>query len=154
MGIRRRGRELAFQVLYQMDLGRTTIDYALEHFIDLKTAQAKAGDFAVSLAKGAALALDEIDAMIRAMSKNWDFKRLSSVDRALLRLGVFELLYRPEIPAEVTLNECIELAKSYGTDESAGFVNGILDQVRREQPDARKVKSTPKPRQKPKKKGN
>ena len=87
--------------------------------------------------------------MIKLLSKNWDFKRLSSVDRGLLRLGVFELLHCPEIPPEVTLNECIELAKSYGTDESAAFVNGILDQVRREQGGAKnpgKAKPAPKPR--------
>jgi N utilization substance protein B len=137
-----------------MDLGRTTLDYALEHFIDLKTAQAKAGDFAVNLATGAAEALEGTDALIRALSKNWDFGRLSSVDRALLRLGVFELLHRPEIPAEVTLNECIELAKSYGTDESAGFVNGILDQVRREHGAEKNAESGGKARQKAKKKGN
>ncbi len=131
MGTRRRGRELAFQILYQMDMGRTDIDYAVEHFRDLKTANPLAAEFALELARGAAAALPDVDAKISACSKNWDFLRLASVDRALLRLGVHELIGRPDIPGEVTMNECIELAKSYGTDESASFVNGILDQIMR-----------------------
>ncbi len=142
MGTRRRGRELAFQVLYQMDLGNTDIEYALAHFADIKTANADAGRFAVELAEAAAHKLPEIDALIKTLSKNWDFSRLASVDRALLRLGTHELLNCPEIPAEVTLDECIELAKDYGTDDSPAFVNGILDQVlRRHSPQKLKLPS-------------
>jgi N utilization substance protein B len=136
MGVRRRGRELAFQVLYQMDLGGSTIKEALKHFLDLKTAQPQAREFAESLAAGAAAKLEGIDKVIVRLSKNWDFARLNSVDRALLRLGSYELLHRPEIPAEVTLNECIELAKAYGSDDSAAFVNGLLDRVKTEKEQA------------------
>lgn len=149
MGPRRRGRELAFQILYQMDLGRDSIEYVLRHFEDLKRAKDEARSFAQELSRGAAENLPDTDALITACAKNWDFKRLSSVDRALLRLGAYELLHRPDIPAEVTLNECIEMAKSYGTDDSPGFVNGILDQIRREKapPEASKSQSGPKKRQ-------
>jgi N utilization substance protein B len=81
------------------------------------------------LAGGAASELKSVDSVISGQTKNWNFKRLSSVDRALLRLGVFEILHCPETPREVTINECIELAKLYGTDESPAFVNGVLDQI-------------------------
>ena len=151
MGTRRRGRELAFQILFQMDLGRDSLGYAIQYFIDLKIAQKDAALFAEDLARGASENLKEIDALITQYSKNWDFKRLSSVDRALLRLGVYELTRRPEIPAEVTLNECIELAKAYGSEESPSFVNGLLDQIRKEHaPDkpAGKPKSGPRRRRK------
>lgn len=143
MGTRRRGRELAFQILFQMDLGRESLEYAIEHFLDLKSAQKDAAAFAEDLARGAAENLKEIDVLITLQSKNWDFKRLNSVDRALIRLGVFELIHRSDIPAEVTLNECIELAKAYGSEESPAFVNGILDPIRKEHVPG---KSTGKPR--------
>jgi len=132
MGIRHRGRELAFQILFQMDLGREGLGYAMQYFLDLKAAAKEAAAFAEELARGASENLAEIDALITQQSKNWDFKRLNSVDRALMRLGVYELIHRPDIPAEVTLNECIELAKSYGSEESPAFVNGILDQIHKE----------------------
>jgi N utilization substance protein B len=115
-----------------MDLGREELAYAMQHFIGLKTAQKDAAVFAQELAKGAAAHLAEIDAIISRQSKNWDFKRLNSVDRALIRLGAHELMHREDIPAEVSLNECIELAKAYGSEESPAFVNGILDQIRKD----------------------
>jgi N utilization substance protein B len=149
MGVRRRGRELAFQVLFQMDLGREGLDYAVEHFLDLKTANKDAAAFAVELATGAGSALKEIDARISAISKNWDFKRLNSVDRALMRLGAHEILSRPDIPAEVTINECVELAKAYGSEESPAFVNGILDQIHKES--AEKAETSPKRPSRPRK---
>jgi N utilization substance protein B len=132
MGTRHRGRELAFQILFQMDLGRESIGYAVQYFLDLKAAHKDAAAFAEELARGTSEHLKEIDALITLQSKNWDFKRLNSVDRALMRLGVYELIHRQDIPAEVTLNECIELAKGYGSEESPAFVNGILDQIRKE----------------------
>ena len=132
MGARRRGRELAFQVLFQMDVGSAGVNYALLNFQDLKHAQKPAADFAAELATGASEKMAEIDEAITKVSKNWNFARLATVDRAILRLGAYELLYRPEIPPEVTMNECIELAKSFGTDDSAAFVNGVLDQLRKD----------------------
>jgi N utilization substance protein B len=154
MGTRRRGRELAFQILFQMDLGRDSIGYAIQYFLDLKTAQKDAAAFAEALARGASENLKEIDALISQQSKNWDFKRLNSVDKALMRLGAYELIHELGIPAEVTLNECIELAKAYGSEESPAFVNGILDQIRK---DHAPLKAAPRPaseskRRRPKKK--
>lgn len=75
---------------------------------------------------------DEIDEIIQRYLFNWNWKRVSAVDRNILRLGVYELMYRKNIPIEVTLNETVEIAKKYGTDKSSKFVNGILDAVSKE----------------------
>ena len=131
MGRRHRGRELAFQVLFQLDQGDNSLSQVLKHFNDLKTANAEARQFAEELAKGASLKSEEIDRLITATAKNWSLKRLASVDRALLRLGAYELLYRDDIPPEVSLDECVELAKVYGSDESPAFLNGVLDTLRK-----------------------
>lgn len=130
--MRRRGRELAFQLLFQMDLKDCTVDAAAKSFTDLEQAKPDAREFALELARGAAKALPAIDDQLAQLSKKWDFKRISSVDKALLRLGAYELGQRPDIPHEVSINECVELAKIYGMDESPGFVNGLLDQMRRD----------------------
>lgn len=151
MGARRRGRELAFQILYQTDLGGLTQSEAVERFEDLHKAKASARDFALELSQGAGELLPELDALIGSQSKNWTFSRLASVDRALLRLGAFEILHREDVPFEVTLNECIELAKVYGTEESPAFINGILDQIRKQQGGAKKPgKKAASPRKKAK----
>jgi N utilization substance protein B len=161
MGQRHRGRELAFQLLFQTDLTGDRINAVVARFQDLKKANAEAAALAEDLAVGAFQALDSTDALIRSAAKNWKLERLLSVDRALLRLGAFELGQRPETPTEVVLDECIELAKDYGSDESAAFVNGVLDtlarQLRRKPGEdadlpvaAPKKKSTPIPKSKPK----
>jgi N utilization substance protein B len=132
MGARHRGRELAFQILFQMDLGQESLGYTLMYFGELKNVPSEAARFAEDLARGTSENLASIDKLIAEHSKNWDFKRLNSVDRALMRLGSYEILHREDIPAEVTLNECIEMAKRYGSEDSASFVNGILDQIRKD----------------------
>jgi N utilization substance protein B len=137
MGQRHRGRELAFQLLFQTDLTGDRINAVVARFQDLKKANAEAATLAEDLAVGAYQAQAETDALIRGAAKNWKLERLLSVDRALLRLGVFELGQRPDTPTEVVLDECIELAKDYGSDESAAFVNGVLDTL------ARRLRSKP-----------
>lgn len=131
MGRRHRGRELAFQVLFQLDQSDNGLAQVLKQFGDLKQANAEARQFAEELSKGASLKTEEIDRLISATAKNWSLKRLASVDRALLRLGAYELLYRDDIPPEVSLDECVELAKVYGSEESPGFINGVLDTLRK-----------------------
>lgn len=132
MGVRHRGRELAFQILFQTDQTGDKVNAVIARFQDMRHANADAAAFAEDLAVGAFKAIEEIDGLIRSAAQNWKLERLLSVDRALLRLGVYELSKRPEIPAEVTLDECIELAKTYGSDESAAFVNGVLDTLARQ----------------------
>ncbi len=82
--------------------------------------------------RGAIEKLPEVDAKIRTLADNWDFERLAAVDRNILRLAVYEMLFRPEIPPVVSINEAIEIAKKFSTTESGKFVNGLLDRVKKE----------------------
>jgi len=75
---------------------------------------------------------DELDERIRKYAKNWDLKRMATVDRNIMRLAIYEMLYRLDIPPVVSINEAVDIAKRYSTDDSGKFVNGILDQVRAE----------------------
>lgn len=131
MGPRRRGRELAFQILFQVDQSGDKVNAVMARFEDLGRAKPEAAAFAEALAVGACREAEKIDAWIREAATHWKLERLLSVDRALLRLGACELALHPETPAEVVLDECIELAKAYGSEESPDFVNGVLDALKR-----------------------
>lgn len=134
MGARRQGREIALQVLYQMDATPPIpADEALRlYFAHLsETAEPKVRAFAEQLVQGVFSHLDEIDRTIRQYSQNWRLERMARVDRNILRLASFELLFSTEVPKEVVLDEGIELAKRFGTEESASFINGVLDRIGR-----------------------
>ncbi len=88
--------------------------------------------FAESLVKGVSEYRAAIDRQIAAVAKNWSIERMSPVDLSILRIGAFELLYRPDIPVQVSINEAIEIAKRYGTKDSPAFINGLLDKIARE----------------------
>jgi N utilization substance protein B len=90
----------------------------------------KAHPFFTKIVQGVRLAQDEIDAVVERYSNNWKITRMSCVDRNVLRVAVFELLYCDDIPAKVSINEAIDVGKKYGTDESGAFINGILDSIR------------------------
>lgn len=137
MGARRQGRERALQALYQLEVSQTTPHDALEA---AWTADDDGGPnkgnpdpdarkFAAELVEGVWKHLAEIDGLIQEHSHNWRVDRMSRIDRNVLRLGIFELKYRPDIPRKVTLNEAIELGKNFGAEESASFINGLLDRV-------------------------
>ena len=133
MGLRRSGREAAIQFLYQYDLYKPAdLDTALKAFC--KQSEEKKGvcDFAEDLVRGVIGKLSEIDAKMRGLADNWDFERLAVVDRNILRLAIYEMLYRPEIPPVVSINEAIEIAKKFSTAESGKFVNGLLDKVKKD----------------------
>ena len=85
--------------------------------------------YADAIVRGVAGVLAETDARVRAASKNWRIERMTRVDRAVLRLGAYELVHRHEVPRAVILDEAVEIAKRYGTEESGAFVNGVLDRV-------------------------
>jgi N utilization substance protein B len=89
-------------------------------------------DFAEPLVRGVVAKMPEVDAKLRTLADNWDFERLAVVDRNILRLAVYEMLFRPEIPPVVSINEAIEIAKKFSTAESGKFVNGLLDRVKKE----------------------
>ncbi len=127
--VRTRGRELAFQILFQCDQTGDKVNAVIARFQELKHANAEVAAFAEALAVGAFKAQDTLDEQLTKAAKNWKLTRLLSVDRAILRLAAHELLETPATPTEVVLDEAIELAKRYGSDESAAFVNGVLDHL-------------------------
>jgi N utilization substance protein B len=133
MGLRRDAREAAIQFLYQFDTHKpANVDESLAAFWEQNDEPKNVRDFANDLLKGALEKLPEIDAKIRTLADNWDFERLAAVDRNILRLAVYEMLFRPEIPPVVSINEAIEIAKKFSTAESGKFVNGLLDRVKNE----------------------
>jgi len=133
MGLRRDGREAAIQFLYQVDMHRPeNVTEALEAFWKQNEEPQNVREFADNLLRGALEKLPEIDAKIRTLADNWDFERLAVVDRNILRLAVYEMLFCPEIPPVVSINEAIEIAKKFSTAESGKFVNGLLDRVKKE----------------------
>jgi len=129
MSVRRRAREIALQVLYQLDISPGDIRVALDlHWENFRPSQ-KTREFCQRLVEGVCRSQEQIDQLVEKNSENWTLKRMAMVDRNILRLATFELLYCPDIPFKVTLNEAIELAKKFGADESGAFINGILDKI-------------------------
>lgn len=128
MGARREGREQALQILYGMELNPVTVPQALRHFREGVRGSEASQQFAEELVLGVAEHKAELDAAIEEKSTNWTVPRMAKIDLNILRLAVFELLFRPDIPANVTINEAIEIAKKFGTEDSPAFINGILDQ--------------------------
>jgi N utilization substance protein B len=129
MGIRHQGRELALQALYRIDICGGASNEDLRAFFDSFTADPSARRFAMQLIDGVAAEIPGLDAHISATLEHWSITRLSRVDHNILRLALFELLHMDEIPARVTIDEAIELAKSYGDHDSGRFVNGVLDEI-------------------------
>src|SRR5262245_14597432 len=132
MGSRRKAREAAVQMLYQMDVSGVDAERAIELFWENLGETAEERAFADGLVRGFGARHDEIDDKIRAVSKHWRLERMSRVDRNILRLAAYELLYVDDVPSRVTLNEAIELAKRFGNEESPAFVNGVLDRIARD----------------------
>ena len=125
---RTRARELALQVLYQFDLRGDEVD--IEGFLKSEESDRTAAEFAGALVRGALEHRDEIDDHIRSVAQNWEISRMAMVDRNVLRLATFELLFRDDIPPKVSINEAIELGKRFSTQNSGGFINGVLDKVK------------------------
>jgi N utilization substance protein B len=126
---RRKAREAAVQMLYQIDLSGESLERAIGLYQQHLGSPADADDFAIQLVRGCHAALESIDAKIREVSKHWRLERMARVDRNILRLATFELLQLPEVPRKVTINEAIELAKRFGDENSPAFINGVLDRI-------------------------
>ena len=129
MGTRRAAREAALQALYQLDM---TADDAADRTVSFWAHFEGPDDvraFAHELVDGVQANREKIDALVASSAEHWRLPRLSKVDLNVLRLATFELLERPEIPAAVTLNEAVEIARRFGGDDSAAFVNGVLDHI-------------------------
>jgi len=128
---RRQAREDALQILYQLDLNHDlTASGGVEHFERFFSNKSHADEFTQRLVQGVRENLKEIDGIIETVSEHWRTERMATVDRNILRLGVYELFHCDDIPATVTINEMIEVAKQFGSENSTAFINGILDKVR------------------------
>ena len=131
MGERRRAREAALQILYQLEFGTAEPEAAVRSFWKAKRAPEATREYSRWLVRGILEHQDELDEAIQKISKNWRIARMGLVDRNILRLAAFELSHaRPTAPA-IVINEAIEIAKKYSSPEAAVFVNGILDALRR-----------------------
>jgi transcription antitermination protein NusB len=127
---RSRGREVALQVLYQVEQNPGVPPEEIRLFIQRRLlAERKLCEFTEGLIAGVKEHQVRIDAMISQVAENWRLDRMAAIDRNILRLGAYEMLFCPEVPAKVAINEALELAKRYSTAQSSRFVNGILDRV-------------------------
>jgi transcription antitermination protein NusB len=138
MGNRRKAREFTLQFLYQIDSLKETsregliLEDEIELFWSTVPTQQneQVVEFTTVLIRGSWENMHGIDCMIARYSQNWRLSRMSTIDRNILRMAIYELAYLRNIPPPVTINEAVELAKKYGTDDSGAFINGILDRVR------------------------
>ena len=130
MGKRREGREAAVQFLVYCDLNQGAGVASATEFWELRPASKPIRDFAVPLVEGVLQHRSETDERISRYTENYELGRLAVVDRNILRLAIYEMLHRHDIPPVVSINEAIEIAKRFGTEESSRFVNGILDRVK------------------------
>ena len=130
MGRRRQSREAALKLLYALDITREDVKEVL------RTRWAKAimpdeiRDFTTTLVTGVIRHWNEIDAFIQECSTNWSLERIGLVERNILRFAIYELCFLPDIPPNVTINEAVEVAKKYGTEEAPAFINGVLDRIK------------------------
>ncbi len=130
MGTRRQARELAMQALFYIDMRDNASSQMLESFCDNFSPPKKARPFLLSLVNGVIETRGEIDTLIERFSKNWEIHRMSCVDRNVMRIAVYELLYCEDIPPKVSINEAVDVGKKFGTEESGAFINGIMDSIR------------------------
>ncbi len=127
MGTRRKSRELALQALYQGELAGSAGLGDFTEFCAHFQMNKKTMPYAQKLLEGVLEKKEAINSLISRYAENWRLERMSVIDRNILRLAVFELCYQEDVPASVAINEAVEIAKRYSTDDSAPFINGILD---------------------------
>jgi N utilization substance protein B len=130
VGQRHLGRELALKALYQLDLcGEPDLGSSLALFFDNFPADHRAREFARMLVQGTLAEKESVDRLIARVLEHWSIGRLSRIDHNILRLALYELIHLSDVPARVTMDEAIELAKRYGDHNSGQFVNGVLDRL-------------------------
>ncbi len=135
MGTRRRGRIIAFQSLYRYDISGSPLEELLDFsWLDkekLKDGREESLAFARLLISGTLENIERIDEIIQNQLEHWDINRLSKVDLAILRMSAYSLLYQKDIPASVTIDEAVDIAKEFGTADSYRFINGVLDGIKK-----------------------
>ncbi|MGQ0644524.1 MAG: transcription antitermination factor NusB [Elusimicrobiota bacterium] len=132
MGTRRQSRESALQILYLMDVGGLGLEDAARVYWRDNPMPLRARAFADELARGVAGKLKELDALIVKYAENWELSRMAAVDRNILRMAAYELVHHLDTPVSVAIDEAVEIAKAYSTQDSGKFVNGILDKIKLE----------------------
>jgi transcription antitermination factor NusB len=135
---RTRAREIALQLLYQADIRHECLDSIIDGFLNAQLSNVNDLDasiraFAIDLARGTFENIKAIDDIITLYAQNWQLERMAVIDRNIMRMACYELLYIDDIPFKVSINEAVDLAKKYGDTESGKFVNGILDKVKKKQ---------------------
>lgn len=131
MSFRRRSREIALQVLFQREFNpQAPIESAFHLFVENFDVEDRVKEFAEFLVNGVTLNKTDLDQVIQTYCQNWKLSRMALVDKNILRISAFELIHAPnEIPAEVSINEAIEIAKRFGSADTSSFVNGVLDNI-------------------------
>ncbi|NMB00920.1 MAG: transcription antitermination factor NusB [Firmicutes bacterium] len=129
---RRLARQVAFQTLFQVDLSKSDIESALEQRLEDVALTPENQEYVRTVVRGVSQQIPALDAQIGAVSQAWEVHRLGFVDRNILRLAIYEIVFMDDIPAGVAVNEAVELAKKYGDDESPRFINGLLGTVVRD----------------------
>ncbi|WP_226679939.1 transcription antitermination factor NusB [Sutcliffiella horikoshii] len=124
---RSESREKALQAIFQMDLSDIAPDEAIANVLEEGE---KPADFLSSIVFGTKEHQEEIDSTLKSHLEKWSLDRLGTVDRTILRMTVFEMMFVEEIPVNVSMNEAIELAKTFGDDKSSGFINAVLSKVK------------------------
>lgn len=130
--MRRKAREFAIQMLYAVDLNPEPPEQCVDRFWELNHARPEIITYATELVRGTIRKKKEIDQFISSHSSHWKIDRMPVTDRNILRLATYELLEESNVPSKVVINEAIELAKKFGTTDSATFVNGVLDSIHQE----------------------
>ncbi|MCK5783334.1 MAG: transcription antitermination factor NusB [Desulfobacterales bacterium] len=141
MGTRRKSRELAMQALFCIDTLKNESDELLEGLSGILKLAPDTQRFYMTLIKGVIDNKSQIDQLIEQFSSNWKINRMGGVDRNILRIAAYELLYCQDIPPKVSINEAVDIGKLYGTEESGSFINGILDGIYQQQISKNKAES-------------
>lgn len=126
---RRKSRELALRMLYQLETNSSNPELALENYCNIFPYQQDVVDYAESLMLGVKKDREIIDTYIQDASEHWKINRIAFVDKNILRIGIYEMLFSDDVPPKVAIDEAIELAKKYGNEDSGNFINGVLDRV-------------------------
>lgn len=130
MGLRHQSREYALQILYTLDISKFSLEEIIQEFLKNEKIPENVKEFAQQLVYGTIQHQEEIDSLIKEHTQNWSLERMFCVDRNILRIATFEILYLFDIPTNVIINESIELAKKYGSQDSPKFVNAIIDKIK------------------------
>lgn len=129
MGSRTKSRELALQMLFQWEVGKHAPPYVLQTFLQGRNLAPDVDQFARSLFEGTVLEVSTLDRIIANHAEHWRTERMAAIDRNILRMALHEILHHPETPGTVVINEALELARRFASEDSVEFVNGVLDAI-------------------------